>query len=188
MSIAIVFGGGQDNEEAAARVAAEKAGCITATATIGGVKVHAGNAYKADGFVVDKGNIALIKKIVIFECSPATAGDLEVVAICDHHNPGDHGYEKGADQYWEASSLGQLCYLLDIERTHELELVSAGDHCPADAYAGRCQGVHPEEFLDFRISQKVGFYANHPKLPSKTVEEIRIAIKAAQKNCLPQKW
>lgn len=176
----VVFGG-QDVEEQAAREVAREAGCILATATFGGKPVHAGNAYRADGFAVDEGDLDAVEQVVIFECAPAAAGDLEVVAKCDHHNPGDKGFGLGADQYWEASSLGQLCKLLGAERTHELELVAAGDHCPADAYAGRCDGVDPLEFLDFRVAGKVAFYANHPKIPNKSAEQIHVAIKAAKK-------
>jgi len=176
----IIIFGGEDAEEASARAVAREAGCALATATVGGTKVHAGNAYKADGFTVDEGDLSAVNRAVIFECAPAVVGDLGVVAICDHHNPGDSGYGLGAGQYWEASSLGQLCAVLGAPRTHELELVAAGDHCPADAYEGRCAGIDPAEFLDFRILGKVAFYANHPKLPSKTAEEIRAAMESAQ--------
>ncbi len=179
MNRMVIFGG-QDAEEAAARVVAKDCGCVLATATENAKPVHAGNAYAADGFTVDEGNLDSVKGVIIFECAPAAAGNLKVVAKCDHHNPGDHGFGLGADQYWEASSLGQLCALLGVERTHELELVAAGDHCPADAYVGRCNGIDPDEFLSFRISRKAAFYTNHPQLPDKSEEEIRADMKVAQ--------
>lgn len=180
MKIMVIFGG-QDYEEQAAREVARQAGCVLATATVGGEPVHTGNAYRADGFKVDEGDLATVERIAIFECSSAVAGDLKVVARCDHHNPGDHGYGLGADQYWEASSLGQLCSLFGAERTHELELVAAGDHCPADAYAGRCEGIDPVEFLNFRIAGKVAFYATNPHTADKAdAEKIRAAITVAK--------
>lgn len=179
---AIIIFGGQDIEEAAARAVAKNAGYVLATATVGGKPVHAGNAYRADGFTVDEGDLSdVIKQVIIFECASAAAGDLEVVATCDHHNLGDPGWGKGAEEYWEASSLGQLCALLGAERTHERELVAAGDHCPADAYAGRCESINPAEFLDFRVTGKVAFCAANPRLPNKSAEEIRADMESAKK-------
>ncbi|MDH4329985.1 MAG: hypothetical protein OEV93_00325 [Candidatus Moranbacteria bacterium] len=166
----VVFGG-QDNEEQAARNVAREAGCVLATATVSGTKVHGGNAYQADGYVVDEGDFALVQQVIIFEVNPNCAGSMSVVGICDHHNPGDFGYGLGADRYWDASSLGQLCAILGVERTHQLELVAAGDHCPADAYAGRCSGIDPEEFLEFRIKGKAAFYATNPRTAQKADEE-----------------
>lgn len=176
----IIIFGGVDAEEQAARAVARAAGCVLATATLEGVKVHGGNAYCADGYIVDEGDYSLVQDVIIFECSANCGGSFLVVGNCDHHNPGDHGYSMGADQYWEASSLGQLCIILGAERTHELELIAAGDHCPADAYKGNCPGVDPEEFLHFRIVGKVAFYASNPRIPSKTEEEIRADILLAQ--------
>ena len=177
--VMVVFGG-KDPEEQAARQAAEAAGLATATATAGGVPVHAGTAYQADGFRLDTGDTEKITYAVIFECSPAAAGELPVVARCDHHNPGDPGWGLGADQFWSASSLGQLCALLGVEPTEELLMVAAGDHCPADAYAGRCHGVDPKVFADFRIAGKAAFYAANPATVKKADKKmIHAAIQAA---------
>lgn len=178
-NIVIIFGG-QDAEEAAAREVARQAGCATATAIAGGARVHAGSAYKADGFEIDEGVAALVDRAVIFECAPAAAGALPVVARCDHHNPDDPGWGKGADEFWEASSLGQLCQFLGVEMTPELALVAAGDHCPAAAYAGRCPGIDPEAFARFRVEGKAAFYAANPRTAHKAdPEQIRAAIAAA---------
>lgn len=178
-AIMIVFGG-QDIEEQAARDVARELGCVLATATVGGKPVHAGNAYCADDFVVDEGDFSCVQQVIIFECNPNCVGSMTIIGVCDHHNPGDFGYGLGPEKYWEASSLGQLCSLLEVERIHDLEMVAAGDHCPADAYAGRCAGIDPFEFLNFRIKNKISFYSNHPKLPNKSAEEIYAAITAAQ--------
>lgn len=178
----VVIFGGQDPEEAAARAVALRNGCAVATATVGGQKVAAFNAYRADGYVVDSGEVSEEEtQVIIFECSPAAAGSLEIVVHCDHHNPGDPGYGLGPEQFWEASSLGQLCAVLGVEATPELEMVAAGDHCPADAYASRCVGIDPAEFLNFRIAGKVAFYATNPRTADKAdAEKIRTAIEAAK--------
>jgi|AntAceMinimDraft_6_1070360.scaffolds.fasta_scaffold09979_1 hypothetical protein len=175
----LVIFGGQDLEESTARSIA--AGCSTATATQDGKKVSAFNAYRADGYVLESGKVSSETRVIIFECSPAAAGDLKVVAHCDHHNPGDHGYTMGPEKFWEASSLGQLSNILGVNATPELEMVAAGDHCPADAYAGRCAGIDPAEFLDFRIASKVAFYATNPSTANRAdVEKIQTAIKVAK--------
>lgn len=180
-NVVVIFGG-SDTEEQAARAVARAAGCVLATAvTADGKKVHGGNAYSAVAFVVDEGSLEGIAQAIVFECSPAAAGALEVVAKCDHHNPGDAGWGKGADQFWEASSLGQLCSLLGVLPTSELLMVAAGDHCPADAYAGCCAGVNSADFAEFRIAGKVAFYATNPKTADKAdADKIRAAISAAR--------
>jgi len=176
MTTLVIFGG-PDAEEAAARRVARDAGCSLATATAGGVRVSAGTAYKADGFNLDEGDLDEVAEAIIFECAPAATESLPVVARCDHHNPGDPGWNKGASQYWEASSLGQLCTYLGVEPTDELRLVAAGDHCPADAYAGRCPGIDPATFGEFRIAGKVAFYATNPRTAEKSdAKKIRMAI------------
>lgn len=178
----IIFGS-EDPESVAARKVAFAAGYATATAiTADGKKVHAGNAYQASGFTLDTGTIEGVTEVIIFECAPAAAGTLPVIARCDHHNPGDPGWGKGVKQYWEASSIGQLCTLLGVEPTDELRMIAAGDHSPAGAYLGQCPEVDPEAFAAFRIAGKAAFYATNPKTADKAdVEKIRAAIAAAKR-------
>lgn len=185
MKLLVIFGG-QDPEEQAARRVARAAGCALATAnTADGKKVHAGNAYQATGYVVDEDDATGVTGAVIFECARAAAGNLPVIACCDHHNPGDQGYGLPAAQYWQASSLGQLCDVLGVEPTDELRLVAAGDHCPADAYAGRCPGVDPAAFASARIAGKVAFYATNPRTAEKAdPDKIRADIEAARARLL----
>ncbi|NTW75308.1 MAG: hypothetical protein HGB34_00160 [Candidatus Moranbacteria bacterium] len=185
MKLLVIFGG-QDPEEQAARRIAREAGCALATAvTADGKKVHAGNAYQATGYMVDEGDLAGVTGAVVFECTPAVAGELPIIARCDHHNPGDPGYGLPAAEYWQASSLGQLCTVLGVEPTDELRIIAAGDHCPADAYTGRCPGVDPVAFGDFRLVGKVAFYATNPRTAEKAdLDKIRAAIEAAKARLL----
>jgi hypothetical protein len=175
----IIFGG-SDPEEEAARAIARAAGCVIATATTAdGKKVHGGTAYQATGYVVDEGNAGDADECILFECAKEVA-NLPVVTVCDHHNPGDEGFGKGASQYWEASSLGQLCTALGVEPTNQLRMIAAGDHCPADAYRGKCPGINPEEFAQFRLEGKVAFYATFPKAAHKAdFNKIKRAIELA---------
>ena len=163
----IVIFGGSDTESAEARLVATAAGLTIGTATAEGKPVHAGNAYKADGYLVDAGSAEGLTQAIIFECNPASAGSLEVIAKCDHHNPGDSGYGKGADEFFQASSLGQLMTLLGQEPTERQLLIAASDHCPAAAYNGLCPGIDPEAFRTHRLAEKVVFYATQPKLAYK---------------------
>ncbi len=234
--VMIIFGG-KDDEESMARHIARSVGCVLATATVNGKPVHAGNAYYADGFRIDEGSLDSVERVVIFECSPAAAGDLEVIAQCDHHNPGDPGYGLGPKEFMSASSIGQLLEILTLKYggkmwekigwtpcisrfygrdkgaycrflegdwivgydlqdpllwdsaftwviPKEIVLTAADDNCPADAYAGRCPGVQPEEFLAYRIKMIERFYTNHPKLPNKSKEEIFASIQEAKKKLL----
>ena len=74
--------------------------------------------------------------------------------IVDHHNPGDPGWGAGPESYWEASSLGQACKILEVEPTADLRLIAAADHCLTAAYQGQCEGVDPSELLWSRASWK----------------------------------
>ena len=179
----LVIFGGSDNEEQAARKVASSFGCAIGTATVDGTKVNSNSSYSANGFILDDGDLSEVTQVVIFESSLKAIGNFNngnVKKLCDHHNPGDFGYNYGSEKFWEGSSLGQLCELLGAERTHELELVAAGDHCPVGAYLGQCPGIDPKEFLDFRVQQKVEFYAGNPRLPSKTAEQILADMESAK--------
>lgn len=117
----LVIFGASDNEEQLAREIAEAAGCQTATATFKGKPVHAGNAYLADGYRIDRPQInpnhqtfEPVERVVIFECArQLTSGFNSSDNVrCDHHNPGDPGYSKGPEEFWMGSSLGQLCSVI----------------------------------------------------------------------------
>lgn len=183
MNLIIVFGGA-DFEEAAARKVATKHGLTLATATVDGARCHAGNAYKANGFVLDTAEVEQFEvdyPVIIFECSKGVAGSREIIKICDHHNPGDPGFGFAPKDFWEGSSIGQLCEYLGEEPTKELLMVAASDHCFPAAYTGKCPGIDPEEFAKFRIAQKVAFYAtdvrnSHKADPEKLEEVIRTTM------------
>ncbi|QQR76519.1 hypothetical protein IPJ63_03415 [Candidatus Nomurabacteria bacterium] len=185
MNIIVVFGGA-DFEEAAARLIAKKHGLVLATATVDGVPCHAGNAYKANGFVVDEGKESNEDIVIVFECSEKVAGNREIIMVCDHHNPGDPGFGFPPENFWRGSSIGQLCKYLNEEPTEELLMVAASDHCFPAAYAGKCPGINPEEFAKFRISQKVAFYATdvrnaHKSTPSELEEIIQMTMQKISK-------
>lgn len=108
-----------------------------------GRRCHPGNAYQADP-VVTKEDFTL----VAVEC-----GGVGEIIRCDHHNPGDSGFGRGSSEYWEASSIGQVYKLLGLEPTQTARVVAAFDHNLADAYAGFCEGVSPEEVRALAIQE-----------------------------------
>lgn len=168
----IVIFGGSDPEAMEARRVATATGLATGTATLGGKQVVPATAYRADGFVVDGGQSAEgLTDAIIFECNPAVAGALKVVAKCDHHNPGDFGFGRGPEQFFEASSLGQLMNLLGLKPTEKQLLYAASDHCVGAGYRGLCPGISPEALFAHRISEKVAFYATQPKFTTKATPE-----------------
>jgi len=170
-NLMVIFGGA-DAESAEARLVALAAGCRVGIATMAGKPVSGGTAYKADGFQLeDESMTEEITEVVIFECNPACAGLHKMVARCDHHIPGDLGFGLGPDQFFEASSLGQLMKFLGVEPSDRQKLVAASDHCPAHAYQGLCPGISPEVFREHRLTEKVEFYSSHPKLAHKANRE-----------------
>ncbi len=162
----VIIFGGEDYESTEARKVAHDAWLITATAVLAdGKKVHAGNAYQATWHLLDDevNQESQATEAIIFECSKVAAGELAIVLNADHHNPGDAGYWLGADQFWNASSLGQLMNYLGMEPSEEQLYIAASDHCPADAYQGKCPGIDPVKFKAMRISQKVEFFKKDPR-------------------------
>lgn len=153
MNKAIIIFGDPDLEQREAQFLAIEHGYTVATATCEGEKVNAMTAYKADGFVLENGQLNNISECIIFECSPEAASGLKILACCDHHYPGDPGYDLGPDKFWEASSLGQLSDLLDFETTYLTRVIAAADHCLADAYAGRCPGIFQDDVLQVRLPE-----------------------------------
>lgn len=113
-----------------------------------GKPVKAGNAYSCDEF---KPSHIPEGRVVWVECGPH---DHKIVRdiIVDHHNEGDPGYEHGPAEYWNGSSIGQVCNLIGVEPTDYLRLAAAADHCLGAAYRGECPGITPEALKSWRVT------------------------------------
>ncbi|MCI0533281.1 hypothetical protein L0Y49_03635 [bacterium] len=110
-----------------------------AEATVNSEPVTPGNAYRAD---MPEGGLPGDKKIVFIECGiQGVTPDIRI----DHHRHGDFGYDLGPDKFFEASSLGQLFNLLDLQPSYKELVIAAGDHCFSDAMNGKCPGIDPKD-------------------------------------------
>lgn len=105
-----------------------------AYAMVGARRANPKDAYAADPVEVPAG-----RRLVLIECEPRIV-PANFIRI-DHHRPGDPGYEKGPEDYWSASSIGQLHILLGIPPTEPARVMAAYDHCFAAAIRGECDGV-----------------------------------------------
>ncbi|WP_341304682.1 hypothetical protein [Pseudomonas sp. TMP25] len=121
-------------------------------ACVQGQRVHAGNAYQAD-FVELQTYPGLIP--VWIECRSKNYQSHHI--IIDHHRAGDSGYGFPPDQYWLGSSIGQLCALIGHERTDELSITAAADHCLSHAYKRLCPGVNPDALRNWRAKTRAQF-------------------------------
>ena len=122
-------------------------------ARLNGRRVVSGNAYMADTL---SGEIDWTQPVVWVECSvPAFRSPQHLVV--DHHKPGDPGFGLPAAQYWEGSSLGQVCTYLNIKQNGPLSIIAASDHCLNHAYQGHCPGVAPEDVRRSRIAGRARF-------------------------------
>jgi len=149
-----------------------------AYATVGGVRVHPGNAYKAAMMPIDPD----ITDIYYVECDiPAFIAGY-TFHCCDHHRPGDPGYGRPPEDYYAASSIGQVIALLGRPVTaddtgitmDELLMIAAADHCLEPAYRGRCPGVDPDALMRWRAETRAAFQG-------RTVEEVLADVWAARK-------
>lgn len=143
---------------------------VTHAESASGVRVHAGNAYQALAPLVGPSDVATL---VFIECGVADGADWtppERIIRVDHHRPGDPGYGKSPDEYFEASSFGQICALLGLRANKQEHLfVAAADHCLAAAYAGKCPGVDPKSLRAWRVAQRAAFQKrSHAEIESDT--------------------
>lgn len=131
--------GADDPEMRAIEALLTEQKCLFTHATVHGKRSHAGNAYLCDSTT---NSISNDQQVVFVECE---VNGLYPKFIVDHHRPGDPGYDSPPEAFWEGSSIGQLCVLLNIEKTSNLAIVAAQDHCYAIAVNGGCPGINPED-------------------------------------------
>lgn len=98
----------------------------------------------------------IARKQVWIECRPRDYSSYEMQSLgyrlIDHHNEGDPGYNQSPKNYWEASSIGQLCDLIGEPKTLELQMIAAADHCLHHAYNDGCPPIKRAQLLEFRLS------------------------------------
>jgi hypothetical protein len=109
--------GAPDPEMAAIEKLLTEAGVPYAYASIGGTRVHPGNAYRTHGYMSDE--IPYLARVTSTVYTVECKGDLidcgfdtaEIRRI-DHHRPGDPGYGRPPAEFLAASSVGQVICLL----------------------------------------------------------------------------
>lgn len=77
----------------------------------------------------------------------------------DHHRAGDKYYRAPAEQYLEASSIGQVCAVIGVD-ARQYRYVAAADHCLRSAYAGWCPGIDRAKLIAYRsayLEQLTGY-------------------------------
>lgn len=134
-------------------------------AAVGGQRCHPANAYRADSSITPEGEISDLAgdydDFVFVECRPWDVS-LETkhqrLLSLDHHEEGDPGYELGPEDFWEASSLGQVIRALRIMGyplpiTPSMRILAAMDHCRQAAIRGECPGISPYEVITRRIQE-----------------------------------
>lgn len=154
-NILILFGE-KDPESEFARKVAQENGLSIGTVISHGKPAVGREVYFAENFRWDSPQIPFNETtgVIFFESNLAEPlPGVEVIHI-DHHHPGDRGYGKSAQQFWEASSLGQLMdflsgYELPDNPTSEMRVIAAVDHCLTDALEGKCPGVEVKEVRTF---------------------------------------
>jgi len=153
--------GAEDPEMGRISELIEQAGMKFCYATSGGRRVHPGNAYMADLPESLQGiDFRYGDELVLIECGlrESIPSRLLKVIVLDHHRPGDPGFGLGPEQYWDASSLGQLYKLFKkyradpVPRPEDLVL-AAMDHCFTEALRGKCPDVTREAVLSVKYRE-----------------------------------
>lgn len=120
-------------------------------ATVDGIRVSPGSAYRAD----EVPGLIAGDTLVRIECEPVSVPTDVKVIVIDHHRPGDSGYDLGPEQFWEASSIGQLHIFLDVTPTRWRKTIAALDHCFSAALRNECPGVIGGEVLLMGVAEIV---------------------------------
>jgi hypothetical protein len=128
-----------------------------AHATINGQRVNVGNAYGLDHLGTDDSmGLARSGRPAIF-VETSVAG-VTPVHVIDHHNEGDPG-DLPPQEYWRASSLGQLCMLLGRQGTDQDRVLAAMDHSLFAALKGETD-VDAEAVMSLSIDETARRYAD----------------------------
>lgn len=137
-------------------------------AAVDGTRCHPGNAYSANSIVSPVGESLQLRSgynaFVFVECRPwdvPLAEKHSRLSVIDHHEECDPGYALGPEDFWEASSLGQVVRTLlyagkPLAVTHQLRVLAAMDHCRQAAIRGECPGITSDEVLERRV-QEIAF-------------------------------
>lgn len=118
-------------------------------AMINNIRVHPGNAYN---FYVKPCEIN--EYTIFIECFPyQLQGEESNYQRIDHHRVCDEGYYMKADQFWDASSIGQLYKMLNIQSDilYDDMILAAMDHCLPQALSGNLPGIKINDVLQRRI-------------------------------------
>jgi hypothetical protein len=112
MTIYVIFGA-RDPEAEKARELCREYSVPYGHAVVGAQEVTPANAYVADGWENEAGDLRPGANMLFFECAcvPQMRLRLPGGTSCrrlDHHKPGDRGWGKPPARFWPASSLGQL--------------------------------------------------------------------------------
>ncbi len=149
-----------------------------------GKRVFPGNAYKATGILMGGKTYVDVSGIGDSICVECGFPGLQPAHVVDHHRPGDPGYGKGPEQFWEASSVGQTVNLLRqmlgtevVTIPSDALLAAAADHCLAHAYAGRCPSIDPDELMRWRIASRAKFQRKDPATLLTLVEVARAKVR-----------
>jgi hypothetical protein len=165
-----------------------------------GAQVRPDTAYKATHVLVNAGELhectmtlpelmaastCLGETIVSVECGFVNIDEHSKFTIknkIDHHNPGDKGYGRPPEEYWECSSLGQVMEMLYGQRLcgfchtyrpyKQQRIIAAADHCLEQAYRGNCPQVVPSELFKWRLESRA-------KFQKRPVESVMADVRAA---------
>jgi len=141
--------GGEDTEMNAIESLLKTFGHEVVYAQCRNKRVTRSRAYHADGPILVPGDVWV-------ECRPNNFDVKKLaslgISVVDHHAEGDPGFNRPSSEYWEASSLGQICELLEVKPNKLLRFIAAADHCLLAAYHNQCPGVKREEFFDYRMT------------------------------------
>lgn len=144
--------GASDPEMAAIEVICKENGYPIIYASYHGKRVNPGNAYQANR--VNLSNFYNCIPVWV-ECRSDSYRDWHIVI--DHHRDGDPGFGLPPAEYWLGSSIGQFCKLVGHERTDELSIIAAADHCLGHAYRGKCPTVSPDMLRNWRAKTRAAF-------------------------------
>lgn len=123
------------------------------------------------------------KHVIMIECDGPVVElfrSKNVIRI-GHHRPGDIGWGKPPEQYWQASSIGAVWKMLKLNATEYDLITAACDHCLYEAYGELC-GFCSEKILKSRAKLLSRLLRTTPAVVEARVIDESERIKSLEKD------
>jgi len=125
-------------------------------ATYKGKRVHSRDAYNMKADTVDTTGY---DDVIFIECNVPIIGDPTNIINIGHQKRWEYGYGKPPEEFWGASSLGQIWDMVvrgESTPKSRYKYVASSEYL-SWAYKNRCTGIRPDFLFERRVRTKAAY-------------------------------